>query len=268
MAIVFGSGRVYVVGRAGPITEIPNSHFDGLAGDSRSGLLQIGRDVLMPLNSTDRRLGRAAALLLAGAAPLLLSAAMLAPNLALKHGVELTCARTPSGVMCEERTQGLLGRPAVQRYGPVQEFANTFLPVVQSSDEPQNNEKLSTLAVRTAQGEFHPFAGLAASPLPPSMLVVSPQVAQAVAQLTPLLNDPSAAPVTIRRSGRYPIGFLVFDILACIVAVATLWFWTPPLWQSAWLYWRGAPADEAAQPLVRLAERGFRFLMARKQAER
>lgn len=222
----------------------------------------------MSLNSPDRRLGRSAALLLAGAAPLLLSAAILAPNLALTRGVELMCARTPSGVMCEERTQALLGPPAVRRYGPVLEFGSAFLPAVQSSGEPQNNEKLSTLAVRTAQGEFHPFAGLAASPLPPSMLVVSPEVTKAVAQLTPLLNGASAAPVTIRRIGRYPLGFVVFDILACLIAVAILWFWTPPLWQAAWLNWRGAPAEEAAQPLVRLAERGFRFLIARKQAER
>lgn len=235
---------------------------------SRPGPLQPGCAMLMSLNSTDRRLGRATALLLAGAAPLLLSAAMLAPNLALTRGVQLTCARAPSGVMCEESAQALFGPPAVRRYGPVLEFGNAFVPAVQPSGEPQRNEKLSTLAVRTAQGEFHPFAGLASSPLPPSMLVVSSEVAKAVAQLTPLLDGPSAAPVTIRRNDRYQIGFLVFDILACLVAAATLWFWTPPLWQAAWLHWSGAPAEEAAKPLVHLAERGFRFLMARKQAQR
>ena len=223
----------------------------------------------MLLKQPNRVRWRSAGILfLAGLTPLLLSAVMLAPNFVLTRRVELFCARTPTGVMCEERAWGLFGSPALRHYGPVLEFANAFLPVVQPADEPQRNEKLSTLAVRTTRGEFHPFAGLASSPLPPSMLVVSSEVAQAVSSLTPLLNDVSAAPVMIRRSDPYPIGFIAFDVLACLTAVASLLFWTPPLWRGAWLHWRGAPAQEAAQPLLQLMERIVHFVLAMKQDPR
>ena len=223
----------------------------------------------MLLKQPNRVRWRSAGILfLAGLTPLLLSAVMLAPNFVLTRRVELFCARTPTGVMCEERAWGLFGSPALRHYGPVLEFANAFLPVVQPADEPQRNEKLSTLAVRTTRGEFHPFAGLASSPLPPSMLVVSSGVAQAVSSLAPLLNDMSAAPVMIWRSDPYPIGFIAFDVLACLTAVASLLFWTPPLWRGAWLHWRGAPAREAAKPLLQLMERIVYFVRAMKQDPR
>jgi len=78
----------------------------------------------------------------------------------------------------------------------------------------------------------------------------------------------SAAPVMIWRSDPYPIGFIAFDVLACLTAVASLLFWTPPLWRGAWLHWRGAPAQEAAQPLLQLMERIVHFVLAMKQDPR
>src|SRR3974377_2499502 len=84
----------------------------------------------------------AAVLFLAGLTPLLLSAVMLAPNFVLTRRVELICARTPTGVMCEERAWGLFGSPAMRHYGPGLGFANAFLPVVQASEEPQENSRL------------------------------------------------------------------------------------------------------------------------------
>src|SRR3974390_3624750 len=99
----------------------------------------------MLLKQPNRVRWRSAGILfLAGLTPRLRSAVMLAPNFVVTRRVELVCARTPTGVMCEGRVWGLFGSPALRHYGPVLEVRNAFLPVVQSADEPQKNEKLST----------------------------------------------------------------------------------------------------------------------------
>ena len=219
-----------------------------------------------PIGAGKPRWQPALVLFLVGLAPLALPAAMAFPNLAIVKRAELACAGAASGVFCEARTWPLVGPPALRRFGPVTGAANAFAPVVQSASEPQSGQRLSTLVIRSAGAELRPFAAMNATPQSPSTLAVTPDVAEEAAEVTRLVDDPSAPPLTIRRSQPYPVGLLMFDVPAVLIAAAILIFWTPPFWRAAWLHARGAPAQAAAAPLLDLVQRGVSLLMTSKPA--
>jgi hypothetical protein len=200
-------------------------------------------------------LAAVAGLLLVAAAPLLIPAAILSPNLAIMRRVELTLTPTPSGVIATERRWGLFGPAAPQGYGPILAAYPDFIRAVQSASEPQRNEVLSVMSLRAPDGVHRPFADLNTTAQPIALETVTGDVSAMTAEIGQLLQGQTTAPLTLVRTQPYPMFLVIYDAAGVLLALAIIRYWSFSLCRAALLRLRGAPPQRAAAPVLDILER-------------
>ncbi len=68
-------------------------------------------------------------------------------------------------------------------------------------------------------------------------------------------QHPASQGLVLVKSQTYPVGFVLFDVLGLVLAVAIPKFWTVPLCVAAWRKHNGAPAKEVAEPFIKILGR-------------
>jgi hypothetical protein len=193
--------------------------------------------------------GGVALIVVLAVAPLLLPVAAFSPNFSFVRQVTLRFSYDGGGVTCEERPEKLLGFSKVIRYGPVESASNEFVA------QPEPDEVIATLALSARDGVHHPLIGIRATRQTRAMKVDSSDVVTVAAAINRFVQHPSNEPLILVKSQSYPAGFVLFDGIGFVLLLVVLRFWTAPLCLAAWRKLEGAPANDIAEPFIKILGR-------------